>query len=177
MVTAIQTEYAGCLFRSRLEARWAVVFDVLGLKWRHEAEGFELSNGQRYLPDFLIDGLGWIEIKPTVELDDDKWTVFCEDHGKQEGFRAYRFTGDIPDPRFDDMPSDLTVDASIGGMLGGVNDSGYALCLCTRCGKVGIEFDGRGARVCGHAGEGDKGYSADSARIKTAYIAARSWRF
>jgi hypothetical protein len=29
---AIETRYAGCLFRSRLEARWAVLFDHLGIE-------------------------------------------------------------------------------------------------------------------------------------------------
>lgn len=33
-ITPIQTRYAGCLFRSRLEARWAVFFDHLGIRWR-----------------------------------------------------------------------------------------------------------------------------------------------
>ena len=176
MVTAIQTEYAGCRFRSRLEARWAVVFDVLGLPWRYESEGFELSNGQRYLPDFFIDGIGWIEIKPTADLDDGKWLTFCEDSGKEDGFRAYRITGDIPDPRFDGLPDNLTIDASIGGMYGGINDGNYAICRCASCGKIGIEFDGRSERICRHS-EGDKGRTSDSAQLKTAYIAGRSWRF
>ena len=30
---AVQTEYKGYLFRSRLEARWAVFFDTLGIQW------------------------------------------------------------------------------------------------------------------------------------------------
>lgn len=66
---AIQTTYKGYRFRSRLEARWAVFFDALGLKWEYEAEGYELPSG-RYLPDFsfrvAIDGLEhpqFIEIK------------------------------------------------------------------------------------------------------------------
>ena len=29
----IQTEYGGFLFRSRLEARWAVFFDACGVDW------------------------------------------------------------------------------------------------------------------------------------------------
>ncbi len=36
----IETKYKGCRFRSRLEARWAVFFDALGIKWRYEPEGF-----------------------------------------------------------------------------------------------------------------------------------------
>ena len=62
MLKAIPTRYAGCFFRSRLEARWAVFFSTLGLKWEYEPEGFELPSG-RYLPDFLIEGRLWAEVK------------------------------------------------------------------------------------------------------------------
>lgn len=51
---AIETFYKGYKFRSRLEARWAVVFDSIGLSWEYEAEGFELPSGAAYLPDFEI---------------------------------------------------------------------------------------------------------------------------
>lgn len=60
---SIETRYAGCNFRSRLEARWAVFFDALNMRWQYEPEGFELSTG-RYLPDFwLPETQVWIEIK------------------------------------------------------------------------------------------------------------------
>lgn len=51
---AIQTEYKGYLFRSRLEARWAVFLDSLGVKWEYEPEGYDLGNGMCYLPDFRL---------------------------------------------------------------------------------------------------------------------------
>lgn len=41
----IETRYAGCRFRSRLEARWAVFFDTLGVKWLYEPEGFVVGHG------------------------------------------------------------------------------------------------------------------------------------
>lgn len=50
----IETRYKGYRFRSRLEARWAVFFDALGIEWEYEPEGFELDDGTRYLPDFLL---------------------------------------------------------------------------------------------------------------------------
>lgn len=62
---AIETSYAGCRFRSRLEARWAVVFDHLHITWQFEAQGFHLPSGN-YLPDFQIDGVRqpfFVEIK------------------------------------------------------------------------------------------------------------------
>lgn len=175
MITAIQTAYDGCLFRSRLEARWAVVFNTLGLSWRYEPEGFELSDGRRYLPDFFLDSIGWVEIKPTTDLDDQKWLVFCEDNGKQEGFRAFRFTGDVPAP-FDAWPVGLEIEAFYGGMHGGGTDNFYALCLCPTCGKIGIEYEGRGERICRHT-TNDKGRNPSAARLLVAYIAGRSARF
>ena len=64
---AIETEYRGYRFRSRTEARYAVLFDAAGIAWRYEVEGFEL-NGVRYLPDFYLPGLKtYVEIKPTEE--------------------------------------------------------------------------------------------------------------
>ena len=66
VMTAIQTNYAGCRFRSRLEARWAVFFDSLGIAWEFEKEGFELPSG-RYLPDFWLSELEvWFEVKGTA---------------------------------------------------------------------------------------------------------------
>lgn len=62
---AITTRYCGYAFRSRLEARWAVFFDHLGIKWEYEPEGYELGNGLRYLPDFwLPEWKMWVEIRP-----------------------------------------------------------------------------------------------------------------
>lgn len=61
----IETRYQGHRFRSRLEARWAVFFDCLNIKWHYEPEGYETDHGW-YLPDFLItvnDQDFWVEIK------------------------------------------------------------------------------------------------------------------
>lgn len=60
---AIQTEYGGYLFRSRLEARWAVFFDTLDIQWKYETQGYEVD-GHRYLPDFYLPATGtWVEVK------------------------------------------------------------------------------------------------------------------
>lgn len=64
MIKAIQTVYNGYRFRSRLEARWAVFFDTLQIKYEYEKEGFDID-GILYLPDFYLpDYSCWIEIKP-----------------------------------------------------------------------------------------------------------------
>ena len=76
---AIQTEWKGYKFRSRLEARWAVFFDRMGLQWEYEPEGFELG-GLRYLPDFRVTSSQgytfWYEIKPRHTAADPKFDLF-----------------------------------------------------------------------------------------------------
>lgn len=60
---AIETLYNGLRFRSRLEARWAVVFDEIRLRYEYEIEGFDLG-GMHYLPDFWLPEKNlWAEVK------------------------------------------------------------------------------------------------------------------
>ena len=61
----IETRYRGYLCRSRLEARWMVFLDHLGIDFEYELEGFDLPNGQRYLPDLWLPKIKhWAEVKP-----------------------------------------------------------------------------------------------------------------
>ncbi len=61
----IATMYHGRRFRSRLEARWAVMFDLVG--WRYEYEPYDLSG---WIPDFALFGAEEIlvEVKPYSSL-------------------------------------------------------------------------------------------------------------
>jgi len=73
LLKAIDTRYAGHLFRSRLEARVGVFLDTLGCSWSYEPEGYELPFSGRYLCDFLVHDFPfsdekrsiWIEVKGT----------------------------------------------------------------------------------------------------------------
>lgn len=74
---AIETYWHGCNFRSRLEARWAVVFESLRIDWEYEPEGFVLDDGTTYLPDFLLHGLEgrcsgdlYVEVKGRMTNED-----------------------------------------------------------------------------------------------------------
>lgn len=73
---AIPTRYDGHLFRSRLEARWALFFNFVGLRWEFEREAFSLEvEGKRvgYTPDFWLPELNaWFEVKAA-------WESFSED--------------------------------------------------------------------------------------------------
>ena len=59
MIKAIETKYNGYNFRSRTEAKWAYVFDKLNIKYLYENEGYELENGDWYLPDFYLPKHGF----------------------------------------------------------------------------------------------------------------------
>lgn len=91
---AIETKYKGYRFRSRLEARWAVFFDALGIQWEYEPEGFDLGEAGWYLPDFLIfcddnsEGV-WFEVKgkKATKPDINKLEALC-DHTGKHGFIA-----------------------------------------------------------------------------------------
>jgi hypothetical protein len=101
-VKAIETAYKGYRFRSRLEARWAVFFDALGIVWEYEKEGFELPSG-RYLPDFWIPirpssdtppGAGWwVEIKPVAPTEEEAKLLM--ELTAATGHNAFCFAGNV----------------------------------------------------------------------------------
>lgn len=86
MITPINTYYNGNYFRSRLEAKWAVFFDTLNVIYEYEKEGYVLSNGHCYLPDFYFPELDlYGEVKPAYlhrNFVDEKWKHFVYDGGK-----------------------------------------------------------------------------------------------
>jgi len=67
-IKPIETIYNGYKFRSRLEARWAVFFDALGIKYEYENEGYDLGEAGLYLPDFWLPKQDvFIEIRPSIK--------------------------------------------------------------------------------------------------------------
>ena len=75
-IKPIETYYNGYRFRSRLEARWAVFFDSMGMEYQYEPEGYVGANGVPYLPDFyLIKEDMYAEVKGTddaLRKDEEK---------------------------------------------------------------------------------------------------------
>lgn len=67
-IKAIPTVYNGRQYRSRLEARWAAFFDLVG--WRYEYEPFDLPG---WIPDFLLLGKApvLVEVKPVMKFPKD----------------------------------------------------------------------------------------------------------
>jgi hypothetical protein len=64
---AIETVYADTRFRSRLEAKWATFFDLIGWPWLYEP--IDLDG---YIPDFILQFHRplLVEVKPAVLLEE-----------------------------------------------------------------------------------------------------------
>ena len=60
---SIPTRYRNVLFRSKLEADWARVFDAMKLAWKYESEGHYFGD-TFYLPDFFLpQSRQYVEVK------------------------------------------------------------------------------------------------------------------
>ena len=173
-IKPIETIYNDYRFRSRLEARWAVFFDALGVIYRYETEGFDLGNGLYYLPDFYLPASNWwVEIKGVMNNTDlKKIDAFGEHHN-------IVVLGDIPAATTEDTRAWVERNYSGWESFRTPYDFPYLPCICPKCGKFGFEFDGRGARICGDTccPDDDKGYTYDDPAILRAYRIARQARF
>lgn len=133
-IKAIETKYKGYRFRSRLEARWAVFFDALGVKWEYEPEGYELSTGW-YLPDFWLPDFGFFaEIKPGNHTG--KWEhvegVIDRDPESDDWVPLMKIV-----LLFGDPGSYIAHDYADEGLA----DQGKWAC-CPHCKKVGFVYNG-----------------------------------
>lgn len=74
MIPGIPTSYNGTRFRSRLEARWAAMFDLLAWSWEYEP--LDLAG---YIPDFILKFAEapsmLVEVKPIGDRDADSTTI------------------------------------------------------------------------------------------------------
>ena len=132
---AIPTTYKKIKFRSRLEARYALFLDTLSIKWFYEYEGFQLSNGKWYLPDFFLPEVGlrsstqgtYLEIKPTEEKMNESSDLF--DH----------FVGSlviaVGTPPEDSWSGSWLYEHHSEGL-----DNYMSLAECIKCHKMKIEF-------------------------------------
>jgi hypothetical protein len=183
-IKAIDTIYRGYRFRSRLEARWAVFMDAINVRFEYEGEGFAFD-GVAYLPDFFLPDMNcFLEIKPTDPSEEEarKAELLCEHTGKN----VYILVGqpscpchDTPNQWYGNNSQmhayeyfewDVPRESSVG------YDHHLLWCECPKCGKIGIEFDGRAERIDCQCGC-DRRYNFDSPRLVSAYNAARGYRF
>ncbi len=146
-IAAIPTTYAGVEFRSRLEARWAVFFDALGLRWEYEPEGYELASG-KYLPDFWLPSLNiFAEIKPE-DVDDPRH----EELSVMTGKRLALLVG-APSERTGDLQYQIHIPFydEDGTLTNTWKDNLHDFCVCRTCNAIGFQFGAKEDRICGSA--------------------------
>ena len=123
-IRAFPTFYDGIQFRSRLEARWAIFFNACGIEWEYEPEGYQLSDGQGYLPDFLLHGLVgrlegdlFVEVKGQMTLKDEEKIKAFISMKKGEPTRPLLILGNIFSHGTNDGYIDRSLDMSYKGDL------------------------------------------------------------
>ena len=109
---SVVTSYGGTVFRSRLEACWAGLFDISGIEWEYEPK----AKFAGWWPDFLVHGIKvedkaysvYAEVKPVAFcptiVDDsfgkalhDRWTMMLgsQPSGDYVGFLACKRNDDV----------------------------------------------------------------------------------
>jgi hypothetical protein len=139
---AIETHYKGYRFRSRLEARWAVFFDALGIGWEYEPQGYDLGSAGLYLPDFRLSraGLGmFIEIKPDRGATADEKAKYA----------ALSEACQCPVLLFAGLPPTNFEQTGLGWYEyfpadGYANGLAVTLCNCRKCSSLVVYSDGWG---------------------------------
>lgn len=186
---AIETKYKGYRFRSRLEARWAVFFDALGLPWEYEKEGYALGTGLHeinedfevdpraqigdlaYLPDFWLPTLTlrgleprgiFLEIKGREASDEEQEK--CQRLGKLTGHGVALVVG---------LPDETGVFEQFL-QIWPWWDCDMRLMRCHTCKEVKLEFPEGSYEICPKCGK-----RCDQAEpgLLSAFNAARSARF
>jgi hypothetical protein len=185
--------YRGHIYRQLIDAHWAAFFDALDLEYTYDVGGLELACGHWIPSSFWLPEVGRdIEVRdwpshgagadfwpdhPAWPDEDDEETVVdeaarrlvviygppvCRGKPHQGEYRGYRIAN------ASDMTDDFLYSAYIFG------DSFYLWTQCPACGRVGVEFEGRAARLCDCFPDSDRVFNTLSPRLLRAYEAAWS---
>ena len=138
---AQRTQYKGVWYRSKLEAKVAQALDNLGIAFTYEPQGYKLSNGMWYRPDFWLPyAKQFIECKGKMdEIDAAKIVGLVNDHGMPVVVLGYGSVMLVT--RMFDAPELDVVTYS----------SGIQLVRCAECGKQWFmsTSDTYACRCCG----------------------------
>ncbi len=168
----LPSEFEGVLYRSRMEARWAVFMRACGVPFEYEIEGFDCGNGLLYLPDFFLPFQdAFMEVKSPVAGPAEWEKIRSLSQRIQKPFFVFVQNPFAPtwSEWYDNESSATAV------YPGGGEDFHYIWCECPKCGRCGIAFDGRSDRLpctCKKSEHGDKGYNFETPKILNAYAAS-----
>ncbi len=126
-IKAIETEYNGYRFRSRLEARWAVFFDSVGIEYVYKPEKIRLVNDYYQFDFYLPESKQLFEVQGVF--------VNTEEENLQRALtEGYSVTIGTYDGKF--ITCDHWPDEEIYGTPFSFDTSNDGwLCRCRSCGK------------------------------------------
>ena len=168
-IEAIETKYNGVYYRSRLEARWAIFFDEIGLPSEYEIMGMSFGD-IRYLPDFFLpfDNVH-VEIKPeNISEKEESRLAALKDIWKNENV-----SGDFMIIR--GVPAFGQYAIEFAGDIG----TAYVFAKCRRCNGIGYlgdsgEWGYIGPHTCG---DHERAPIYDDESIKAAHEKAMRTKF
>jgi hypothetical protein len=151
-IKAIPTRFNGNNFRSRIEARWSIFFNEIGIEYEYEPAPYRLEGGVWYLPDFWIPYLqSFIEIKGGKPTREEVWKA------KQLAILTrrpvYIFWGHFGVPSRQYVRN-ATDSAYIyrpyiqRGKIKVVSDYAHWWCECSYCHTISIQFEGATNEIC-----------------------------
>lgn len=164
-IPAIKTEYRGIVFRSKLEAKYARAFDILGIAWTYEERNFMFDDGTCYAPDFYMPEIDtFFKVKGVLDGESERKVKSLARIGNRvvvggadgsmtmlNGTRCGCYA------RFgDEDEAILTSCASCGRMFFVGNGDGWA---CAACG----EYDGDHHLTSWHTNVFDAAYGGSDA--------------
>jgi hypothetical protein len=195
LMVAKKTFYKDYYFRSKLEAKWAVFFDLMNIPFVYEPESFICEDGSQYTPDFYLpeailrDGND-VEIPKTQKHFDDV-NLVPRDTGTYLEIKPLNYSDeDLYEKRIAsaiNKPLILLcgdpVDALINGSDSSKNrnfqlspywDNCMVFMYCDKCHSYKFEFNEGNYYQCPKC---SNPISTDFVEIKEQCIKARNFRF
>lgn len=143
---AKKTFYKNFYFRSKLEAKWAVFFNLCGIEWDYEPEAFTDKSGVQYTPDFYLPNVTlrgqskgvYLEIKPyDYETNERYQRIIYE---AMDGKSLILLCGD-PVRAIIDIDKYDPIITNKNEQISPFWDNEMVFMLCSDCGKSKFEFN------------------------------------
>jgi hypothetical protein len=173
-IPARPTWFEGILYRSQIEARWALFFRLMDIPAEYEETYFDLG-GIFYRPDFWLPKQNcWVEVKgPAPSAHEKEKARRLATHTSRP---VYVVFGPIPEPNPEN--ESWYTHSSLVFFPDGAEDEAYWWCQCPICGSLGLQFEARAIHLSCGCLDGlsprlDKSNHYYSRRLLTAYSIAR----
>lgn len=156
--------YGGEYFRTEREARWAVFFDALRLRWRYDRGGFSASAGGWVSPAFWLPELDrWVIVAPwphrvrreSAPYDQSIWRRGGPSglNGRQIQRMVVLYGLPVPQQEYlEEFGPECAREPGLAALFSyaGINARGdrYLWAECPRCHRVGLVRGGEPARLC-----------------------------